>query len=175
MSDPFVGWPGYAPQSAPGVLVAKGWNGTAIFDGSSVVIRRSGFRARATLGKGEKRIPVTAIAAVELKPAGPVMQGLIRFTVPGGIEQRSRFGRRTQDAAYDENAVLFRRYQQAVFEQLRAAVESAISAPPTAHLHYERRLDAAEQLERLASLHASGALTDEEFAAAKAQALGRSV
>ena len=32
--------------------------------------------------------------------------------------------------------------------------------------------DATADLERLASLHASGALTDEEFAAAKAKALG---
>lgn len=32
--------------------------------------------------------------------------------------------------------------------------------------------DPADQIEHLAQLHASGALTDEEFAAAKAQALG---
>jgi hypothetical protein len=31
---------------------------------------------------------------------------------------------------------------------------------------------AVEQLERLAALHASGALTDQEFAAAKQQLLG---
>jgi hypothetical protein len=32
--------------------------------------------------------------------------------------------------------------------------------------------DPADQIEHLAQLHASGALTDEEFASAKAQALG---
>jgi hypothetical protein len=32
--------------------------------------------------------------------------------------------------------------------------------------------DPADQIEHLAQLHASGALTDEEFAAAKAKALG---
>ena len=37
-------------------------------------------------------------------------------------------------------------------------------APPPA--------DPADQIEHLAQLHASGALTDEEFAAAKAKALG---
>ena len=37
-------------------------------------------------------------------------------------------------------------------------------APPPA--------DPADQIEHLAQLHASGALTDEEFTAAKAQALG---
>ena len=42
--------------------------------------------------------------------------------------------------------------------------EPAQYAPPPA--------DPASQLEHLAQLHASGALTDEEFATAKAQALG---
>ena len=42
--------------------------------------------------------------------------------------------------------------------------EQAQYAPPPA--------DPADQIEHLAQLHASGALTDEEFAAAKAQALG---
>ena len=42
--------------------------------------------------------------------------------------------------------------------------EQAQYAPPPA--------DPADQIEHLAQLHASGALTDEEFTAAKAQALG---
>ena len=42
--------------------------------------------------------------------------------------------------------------------------EQAQYAPPPA--------DPADQIEHLAQLHASGALTDEEFAAAKAKALG---
>ena len=42
--------------------------------------------------------------------------------------------------------------------------QQAQYAPPPA--------DPADQIEHLAQLHASGALTDEEFTAAKAQALG---
>ena len=42
--------------------------------------------------------------------------------------------------------------------------EQAQYAPPPA--------DPADQIEHLAQLHASGALTDEEFAAAKAKAIG---
>ena len=42
--------------------------------------------------------------------------------------------------------------------------EPAQYAPPPA--------DPADQIEHLAQLHTSGALTDEEFAAAKAKALG---
>ena len=45
-----------------------------------------------------------------------------------------------------------------------AGQEQAQYAPPPA--------DPADQIEHLAQLHASGALTDDEFAAAKAQALG---
>ncbi len=44
------------------------------------------------------------------------------------------------------------------------AQDQAEYAPPPA--------DPADQIEHLAQLHASGALTDEEFATAKAQALG---
>jgi hypothetical protein len=43
----------------------QGRNGTVIFDGQFVTIQRTGFMARATLGKGEKRIPVASITAVE--------------------------------------------------------------------------------------------------------------
>ena len=48
--------------------------------------------------------------------------------------------------------------------QYEAPAEPAQYAPPPA--------DPADQIEHLAQLHTSGALTDEEFAAAKAKALG---
>jgi hypothetical protein len=46
----------------------------------------------------------------------------------------------------------------------QADEEQAQYAPPPA--------DPVDQIEHLAQLHASGALTDEEFTAAKAQAIG---
>ena len=45
-----------------------------------------------------------------------------------------------------------------------APEDSAEYAPPPA--------DPADEIEHLAQLHASGALSDEEFAAAKAKAIG---
>ena len=48
--------------------------------------------------------------------------------------------------------------------QQAAPVEQPQYAPPPA--------DPADEIEHLAQLHTSGALTDEEFAAAKAKALG---
>ena len=37
--------------------------------------------------------------------------------VPGGIERRSAFGRQINDAAHDENSVVFTRKQQPRFER----------------------------------------------------------
>ena len=53
--------------------------------------------------------------------------------------------------------------QQQTYDEAPAE-EPAEYAPPPA--------DTADEIEHLAQLHASGALTDEEFAAAKAKALG---
>jgi hypothetical protein len=49
-------------------------------------------------------------------------------------------------------------------DQAPAEGYETASAPPPA--------DPADELERLAKLHASGVLTDEEFAAAKAKVIG---
>jgi len=114
------------PPTAPAQpLEVKGVNGTVVFDGSMVVIRRSGAMARLTLGKGEKRIPLRSIAAVQFKPAGMV-RGFIQFTIPGGNERRSKFGSQTTDAAKDENSVLFNTGQQSAFEALRDAIEARL-------------------------------------------------
>ena len=53
-------------------LEAKGITGTLGFDGRMVYLNRSGAVARITHGKGEKRIPVSAITSLEWKPAGLV-------------------------------------------------------------------------------------------------------
>ena len=49
--------------------------------------------------------------------------------------------------------------------EYEAAAGAAASRP-------DQRRHQTDQIQRLADLHASGALTDEEFAAAKAKALG---
>lgn len=144
-----------------------GRNGQITFDGFYLTLHRKGFLGRASIGKGEKRIPLSSITAVQWKPAGPVMNGFIQFTVPGGNEVRSQAGRQTRDAGHDENSVLFTRQQMPGFERLRAAVEQAIGA--AAHPVQQQ---AAPDLGKLAELHAAGVLTDAEFTAAKARALG---
>src|SRR5262245_12818283 len=53
--------------------------------------------------------------------------------------------------------------QQQAYEEAPVEEPAASAPPPT---------DTADEIEHLAQLHASGALTDDEFAAAKAQTLG---
>ncbi|MFF8482240.1 DUF4429 domain-containing protein [Streptomyces antibioticus] len=79
--------------------------------------------ARTITGKGEKRLRISQIAAVQWEPAGPIVNGFIQFTLPGGIERRSAFGHHAANAAKDENSVVFTGELQPEFETLRAAVE----------------------------------------------------
>lgn len=150
-------------------MEAHGVNGQVAFDGMFVTITRKGLAARATVGKGEKRIPVRSVAAVQWKPAGFATNGYIQFTVSGGNENRARFGKQTVDAAKDENSVVFSKGHQGEFEALRSAIEAVIAGGPQPA---PSQGSVAEELAKLAQLRDSGALDDVEFTAAKARLLG---
>jgi hypothetical protein len=159
---------------------AKGYNGQVEFDGEFITIHRKGVMARASVGKGEKRFPVSSVVAVQWKPPGGLVNGYIQFTMAGGNERRASFGRQTVDAAKDENSVIVTRQQKAAFEALKAEIEAAMAArhrqpPPTAAAPppppsaSNARLD---QLRQLGELRDSGVLSDEEFEAEKAAIMG---
>lgn len=112
----------------PASLTAKGHTGQIIFDGAAVTILRKGFLARATVGKGEKIIPISSISAIDWKPAGGVTNGFIGFTIAGALENRRQFGGRTKGAVKDQNSVVFLKSQQSDFEVLRQAVQKALNA-----------------------------------------------
>lgn len=160
-------------------VTAKSSSGEVTFDGDFVTIRRVGFTARLTIGKGTKSLHISHITGVQWKPAGPIIAGFLEFTLPGGTERQSKFGSQTTDAATSENAVVFNRKQQPAFERLRSAVENAIN---TQHDHEARASDTGGEpppgndlttrLHELADLHDSGALTDDEFAAVKRRIIG---
>ncbi|MFG2059662.1 DUF4429 domain-containing protein [Micromonospora sp. NPDC048930] len=157
------------------VLEARGQNGTVTFDGTFVTITRTGM-ARLTIGKGDKRIPVATITAVQWKPPGSLVNGFIQFTIPGGNEQRSRAGSQTFNAAQDENSVLFTGKQRPAFEQLRHAVEQAIAqryAAPQQYAPAPAQSSVADELTKLGQLVQQGLLSREEFEAQKARLLGR--
>ena len=66
-----------------------------------------------------------------------------------------------------------RRNQQNQYnDQAQAAYAQTQAAPPQAAPAAPAPADSTAELERLAKLHESGALNDEEFAAAKAKLLG---
>ncbi len=158
-------------QQAAAPLTAKGVNGQISFDGATITILRKGFIARATLGKGERRIPVGSVASVQWKPAG-IINGYLQLGIPGSVERRSGFGRQTRDASHDENAIVFHTRQQAAMERVRAAIEAAIAnryATPPAPT---ARGSVADELAKLHSLVQQGALTPVEFERHKRRLLG---
>ena len=147
------------------MIEAKGYSGTVSFDGEFVTIGRGRGLGRLVVGKGEKRIPIRHVTAVQLKPAGPLVNGFIQFSLGGGNERRSTFGRQTMDAGGDENSVVFTRKQQPAFDVLRAAVEAAmaLASAPT--------VDPMDQLRKLAELRDAGVVTGAEFEAKKTELL----
>jgi hypothetical protein len=152
-------------------MEVKGHTGTVLWDEDFVTIRRTGFNARMTVGKGEKRIPISSITSVQWKPAGAMVNGFIQFSAGGGNESRSRFGAQTLDAVKDENSVVFTKKQMAGFEVLRGEIEQMIArrnrpAAPAGPDHLA-------QLKQLGELRDAGILTEDEFTTKKAEILGR--
>lgn len=157
------------------MIEVSGQGGQIQFDGQYVTITRKGFLARTTIGKGEKRLHVAQIAAIQWKPAGPLVNGFIQFTLPGGNERRSAFGAQTTSAAKDENSVIFTRKQQPEFEKLRAAVDQAIAAQhaaPSQNNPTTGPQSATDELVKLTELHKNGHITDDEFNQQKNRILG---
>ena len=151
------------------MITATGQTGTIEFDGQAVVIRRDSLRARGIFGKGEKRIPISSITAVQFKQAG-FSQGFIQLTIAGGSEGTAGRRGRVQEAFTDENSVVFLKKASADFELVRDAINAAIAAPSAPA---QAAPDLPAQLQQLAVLRDQGILTEDEFQAKKADILGR--
>ncbi|MEW1648609.1 DUF4429 domain-containing protein [Streptomyces sp. NPDC091219] len=154
------------------MIEVSGQGGQIQFDGQYVTITRKGFLARATIGKGEKRLHISQIAGVQWKPAGAMVNGFIQFTVPGGNERRSAFGSQTSTAAKDENSVVFTKKQMPEFEKLRAALDGAIAAHHTPQAQAPQAGSLADELTKLGALRDQGLLSPAEFEQQKARLLG---
>ena len=145
----------------------KGLNGQCSLDGEWVTISRKGFMARSAHGGGEVRIPLYGLAAVEWRAPTRLTNGFIAFVPVGSGVKDKRAGHMAVDAARDANAVTLQFKHLAAASAFRDAVELAMaggSGPAGA--------SGAAEVARLVELHAAGHLTDAEFAAAKAKALG---
>ena len=154
------------------MLEAKGHNGQITIDGEWITIHRKGL-GRLGHSKGDKRIAMSTIIAVKMRPAGAVANGFIRFDQMGGPALRDKRGG-LSDATTDENAVIFRKSQQAAFDALREHVENYIAARHSAAgAPAPAAPSVADQIKQLAELRDSGVLTEEEFGAKKADLLAR--
>ncbi|AOT05430.1 hypothetical protein ASPU41_07910 [Arthrobacter sp. U41] len=155
-------------------MVAVGVGGYCAFDGQFLTLQHVGALGRMSVGKGVKRVPLGSVSAVQIKPAGSLISGFIQFTMPGGNERRSEFGKQTFDAAGDENSIVFIPKQEPAFLAFRDALEAAITAR---HNPVAAAAPAApsvlDQISQLAGLRDAGVLTAEEFDAKKAELLSR--
>jgi hypothetical protein len=61
----------------------KGYTGTVVFDGQSLTIVRSGMGVVTHGGRGQIRIPLSSVTTVMWKPANPLVNGYIHFSIPG--------------------------------------------------------------------------------------------
>lgn len=158
------------PSLRPGRLVGKGVTGRVEVDESFVTIIRKGAMAKVSYGwtRGEKRIPLDAITAVQFKAPG-LARGYIQFTLGGGTESRKGI----IDATKDENSVLFGQRHRSEFTAIRDFIERRIAGrsshgngpAPTS------QPDVARQLRDLAGLRDEGIITADEFDAQKARIL----
>ena len=108
---------------------AKGHSGTVTFDGQFVIITREGLLARAAHGKGEKKIPIRSISAVQWKEPGALVNGFIQFTIIGGTEVTARHGNRTISAGNDKNSVVITKPQAAAMRAVKDEIEAALAGP----------------------------------------------
>jgi hypothetical protein len=153
-------------------MEVNGYTGTVNFDGDFVTILRKGLFARMTVGKGDKRIPLRSLTAVQWKPAGFAMNGYIEFSIGGGNESRSKFGNATSNAVNNENAVVFTKNQMPEFIKLREVIEDAIL-----NLNPNQGSTSTNNdpilLKQLHSLHEQGILSNKEYEEKKAELLKR--
>ncbi|WP_234445036.1 DUF4429 domain-containing protein [Streptomyces rimosus] len=63
------------------MIHAKGQGGQITFGGQNVTITREGLLGRATHGRGDKRICITSVSAVQWKPAGAMVNGFIQLSL----------------------------------------------------------------------------------------------
>jgi hypothetical protein len=155
--------------SDDGSIHARGVNGQITIDGHWLTIERKGFRGRVGHSKGDRRIPLGSITAVQVRPAGSVANGFIRFTVPGSPELRGGL----QNASKDENAVIFTKKQADDFERVRLAVEDYIVAQRSGGTAVAAAPDIPEQIKKLGELRDQGLLTDDQFEAKRDELLSR--
>ena len=149
-------------------MEVKGHNGSIVFDGKKIIIKRNGVVALLTQGfKCDKEIYIKQISSIQLKQAGLLTSGYIQFAFSGGKENKGGL----LDAGKDENTVIFTKKQQPDFLKLKEELEKAILNQNTSTTTIKNNSN-LEELEKLASLKDKGIITNEEFEIKKKELLG---
>jgi len=144
-----------------------------------VLIVKTGLMAGQTFGGKATSYDYRNIMGVEVRTG--FSQGEFEVIV-GGLATPA--GNRYKDkvkAAESPNAIVFAKSDQKLFQSMAAQIRvmaAQPSAPPPHTLaapanHASRQVPIPEQIRQLAELHATGVLTDSEFAAKKAELLSR--
>jgi Short C-terminal domain/Domain of unknown function (DUF4429) len=142
----------------------KGYNGTLILTDTGVTIKRGakGFLLGGGMLRGDKTIPYSSIAAVQLKKAG-MTAGYLQLTLVGGPEAKGGLFQSTTD----ENTVNF--YSNKAFEEAKKLIEEGMLASRTGVVQQRSN---ADELAKFAELRDKGVITEEEFQKKKNQLLG---
>lgn len=149
-------------------MEAKGTNGTAIFDGQLLTIRR-GFIG--TQAKGDKTIPLASIGAVQIrKPSAMALMadGVWSVSVLGEVQAstaRRGIGKGRKESLDDENSIVIGPKHLATFQALTDAINAAKSgaSAPTAAVVDQAREAIIAQLQQLGAMHHRGAIDDGTF------------
>lgn len=152
----------------PGTTRADGTNGEVLFDGQFVTIKH---KWTAPGGRGESKYPIGAVTGAEVKPG--FITAIFTLVVSGGVQRGDGKANRKGDPLSVEGGKGHLPGFQAMRDQiLQAVAERDRPVAPIVQSPAMPAADLAGQIQQLAALHASGTLTAEEFAAAKARLLG---
>lgn len=99
-------------------LRADGYNGSVEFDGEKVTVLRENWRGKVGHGKVPRATPLADIVRVDFKEPTKLVNGHIRFAVPG-LEDKQ--------VSNDKLCVVFLRKQLSEFAAVRSAVEIALT------------------------------------------------
>src|SRR5690349_11069264 len=114
------------PQYRP-PLQARGRNGIVVFDGQYVSIVRSGGLARwAWILGGEKKIPLSWVAAVRWQAPTDTVDGFIALTLRSGTGTSPDAARAPRAPAKDPYAVMVAPEQAELMLMMREAIERAL-------------------------------------------------
>ncbi len=154
-----------------GVVFAKGTSGQIRVEPGWVTLHRKGFSAAIMQGsaKGDKRIPIASISAVQMKKPG-LSAGYIQLIFSGSHDSTGG----AIAAMSDENSVGFQKHALPAFERVRDEIERQITArhAPAVAPAPATAQSVADEIRDLAALRDEGLVTGEEFEARKRSLLG---